>query len=334
MTSDELILASRPTGLPGAENFTVRQVALPEPGEGEFRVRVEVISLDPAMRGWMSEGRSYVPPVEIGAVMRAFAAGTVEASRHPGFPEGSSVVGMLGARSHALSNGEGVYRIERARAPIERWVGGLGMPGMTAYFGLLRIGRPKDGETVAVAAAAGAVGQIVGQLAKLHGARAVGIAGGPEKCRLLTETFGFDEAVDHRAPDMEARLKAACPKGIDVYFENVGGPIADACYRNMAMNGRVPVCGMISTYNGESTEGLSLAAYRSILVNRLTVRGFLIFDFAADIEEALTNLGRWHEEGRLVMREDVRGGGLGAFGAVLSDLYTGANTGKLVLKLD
>ncbi len=325
-------LASRPTGMAKRENFEIVDSPIPEPGDGEFRVRIEVISLDPAMRGWMAEGRSYIGPVQIGEVMRGFGAGFVELSNHPDFHEGAAVTGLFGVQKYALSRGEGVAHVDTALAPLERWVGGLGMPGMTAYFGLLKIGQPKVKETVVVSAASGAVGQIVGQLAKIHGARAVGIAGGKEKCRFITDELGFDAAIDYKNEDVAVRLKETCPDRIDVYYENVGGPIGDACLQWMNYFGRVPICGLIHYYNAtEPSAGFSLLAVRSILVNRLTVRGFIVFDFAEHTAEATNALGRWHADGKLKMKEDVREGGLDAFPDILNDLYTGRNFGKLVL---
>lgn len=325
-------LASRPTGMAERENFEIVDGPVPEPGDGEFRVKVEVISLDPAMRGWMAEGRSYTKSVKLGEVMRAFGAGYVEASRHRDFPEGAAVTGLFGVQRYGLSDGAGVTRVDPDQAPLARWVGGLGMPGMTAYFGLLKIGQPKEGETVVVSAASGAVGQIVGQLAMIHGARAVGIAGGEQKCRFITEDLGFDAAVDYKREDVAERLRETCPDRIDVYYENVGGPVGDACFQWMNFFGRVPLCGLIHYY-GRSGPGLSTPAIRSVLVNRLTVRGFIVFDFAEHYGEAAKALGRWHAEGKLKMKEDVRDGGIDAYPDVLNQLYTGGNFGKLVLRV-
>jgi len=314
------------------DDFEVVDEPIPEPGEGEFRVKVEYVSLDPAMRGWISPGKSYVPPVPIDAVMRSFAAGYVDKSNHPDFQPGDAVAGMLSVQHYAVSRGERCYKVDPSKAPLPRWIGGLGMPGQTAYFGLLEIGKPKPGETVVVAAASGAVGSLVGQIAKIKGCRAVGIAGGPEKCRYVVEELGFDACIDYKAGNLAEDLKAACPDGIDVYFENVGGEILDAVLARMNMFGRIPVCGLISAYN--STEPVpGPTNFRSILVNRLTVRGFIVFDFADRMAEANEQLGNWHAEGKLKMREDVREGGVDAFTDVLNLLYTGGNFGKLVLKL-
>lgn len=335
MTKNRMVkLASRPTGLVKPENFEITDGPVEEPGEGKVRVRVELVSLDPAMRGWMNAGHSYVPPVEIGAVMRAYGAGVVDASNDPKLPVGTHVTGMVGVQRYAVADAKSLTKVDVSQAPLERWVGGLGMPGRTAYFGLLDIGKPKPNETVVVSAASGAVGQIVGQIAKIHGAQTVGIAGGPDKCRFLTEELGFDAAVDYKREDFEEQLKAATPNRIDVYFENVGGPVGDACLRRMNRFGRVPLCGVIHHYNDtEASEGISSAALSSILVNRIEVRGFIVFDFAARSEEAVAKLGEWHAAGKLKMREDVRDDGIDAFVPVLNELYEGGNFGKLVLRL-
>lgn len=325
-------LKARPRGPVTRDAFEVRDEPLPEPAEGQFRVKTEYVSLDPAMRGWMNEGRSYVPPVGLGEVMRAFAAGRVDASRHREFKEGDAVVGLFGVQSHAISDGKGVTRADLSLAPLPTWLGGLGMPGLTAYFGLIEVGRPKEGETVVVSAASGAVGQIVGQIAKLKGCRAVGIAGGPEKCRLITDELGFDAAVDYKAGRLADDLKAACPKGIDVDFENVGGDVFDAVLAQMNPFGRVALCGLISLYNAtEPPPGPK--NIRMALVMRLRIQGFIVFDFAMRYGEAMADLGAWYKEGRLKFREDVRAGGIDAYPEVLNLLYTGGNLGKLVLKV-
>lgn len=326
-------LASRPQpGLFQRQNFTIENTPIPSPGEGEILIRVEVISLDPAMRGWVNDGKSYVPPVGIGEVMRAYAAGIVEKSNHPKFAVGDAVQGLLGVQQYAISNGRGLVKLDLEKAPIERWVGGLGMPGWTAYFGLLEVGQPNEGETVVVSAASGAVGSLVGQIAKIKGCRAVGIAGGPEKCAFLTEELGFDAAVDYKAGNLAADLKAACPDGIDVDFENVGGDILDTVLAQMNVFGRIALCGLISGYTAsEAPPGPK--NIRAVLTQRLRMQGLIVFDWAKRIPEAIEQLGTWHHEGRLKMREDVQEGGVDAFPDVVNMLYTGANNGKLVLKV-
>jgi NADPH-dependent curcumin reductase CurA len=326
-------LAKRPApGLVPRDVWSIVDQPMPEPGAGQFRVKIACISLDPAMRGWLNEGKSYVPPVAIGGVMRAYSAGTIDASNHAGFKVGDAVQGLLGVQEYAISDGKGLVRIDTTQAPIERWVGGLGMPGWTAYFGLLEIGKPQPGETVVVSAASGAVGSIVGQIAKLKGARAVGIAGGADKCRYVTDTLGFDACIDYKAGDLASQLKAACPNGIDVNFENVGGEIFDTILPQMNVFGRIPLCGLISAYTATSMpEGPK--NLRFVLTQRLTLRGLIVFDWANRIPEAIRDLGQWHAEGKLHIREDVRTGGIDAFPDVLNLLYTGGNFGKLVLRV-
>ena len=330
----QITLARRPKPGPlTPADFASKETPVPEPGPGEFRVRNAYVSLDPAMRGWVSDARSYVPPVAVGEVMRAYAVGIVETSNNADYKPGDAVQGLFGAQQYAISNGRrGTVKVDPTAAPLERWLGGLGMPGWTAYFGLLEVGQPRAGETVVVSAASGAVGSVVGQIAKIKGCRVVGIAGGTEKCRYVTETLGFDAAVDYKAADFAPQLKAACPKGVDVYFENVGGEILDAVLPLMNMFGRIPVCGLIAGYNAsEAMAGPK--NFRAILTHRLRVQGLIVFDWADRMPEAITALGVWHKEGRLKIREDVRTGGLPAFAETLALLYTGGNNGKLVLKV-
>lgn len=331
-TNRMVTLARRPRGMVVREDFALTDGPLPEPGDGEFRVKVHYVSLDPAMRGWISEGKSYVPPVRIGQVMRAYAVGHVDASHHPDFKVGDAVQGLFGVQRYAISKGERVYKVDPAAAPLERWCGGLGMPGWTAYFGLLEVGKPKEGETVVVSAASGAVGSIVGQIAKIKGCRAVGIAGGPAKCRYIVDELGFDAAVDYKSPTFKADLAAAVPNGIDVYFENVGGDVLDTVLPHMNLFGRIAVCGLIAAYN-DTEPRPGPKNLRVILTQRLRVQGLIVFDWAARTGEAISQLAQWHKDGRLKIREDVRTGGLETFPEVLNLLYTGGNNGKLVLKL-
>ena len=328
----QAILKSRPHGLVTADNFEFTDAPLPQLAEGEFRVKVEAISIDPAMRGWMAEGKSYIPPVAIGEAMRALAAGHVEASNHPGFEVGDAVSGLFGVQQYAISNGSNVAKLDVSNIPLERWIGGLGMPGMTAYFGLLEEGEPKAGETVLVSAASGAVGSIVGQIAKIKGCRAVGIAGGPEKCAYVVEELGFDACVDYQAGNLFKDLKQACPDGVDVLFENVGGEIFDTELGLMNLNGRVIVCGLISAYNAtEMPKGLT--NIRSVLVNRLKMQGIIVFDYLAKYPEAIRELAQWYGQGKLHLREDVRDGRIDDYPVVLNLLFSGGNNGKLVLKI-
>jgi NADPH-dependent curcumin reductase CurA len=265
--------------------------------------------------------------------MRAYAAGYVEASRHPDFKVGDAVQSVLGVQQYAVVKGRGrVVKVDTAKAPMERWVGGLGMPGWTAYFGLLEVGQPKAGETVVVSAASGAVGSVAGQIAKIKGCRVVGIAGGPEKCAYVTDVLGFDDCIDYKAGDIGARLKAACPDGIDVDFENVGGDVLDAILPQMNVFGRVALCGMISGYNATRAVA-GPKSFRAILTQRLRVQGLIVTDWAPRIRDAIEELGNWHAAGKLKIREDVRDGGLGAFVDTLNLLYSGGNNGKLVLRV-
>ncbi len=307
--------------------------AIGEPAQGEFLVKVKYISLDPAMRGWMNEDAFRLhPAVGIGDVMRAGGAGTVVASRHPGFPIGEAVVGRFGVQEFALSDGHAVRKVDAKQAPLPTYLGLLGMPGMTAYFGLLDVGKPKAGETVVVSAAAGAVGSVVGQIAKLKGCQVVGITGGPDKCDLITKEFNFDVAIDYKSQDVRLALERHCPDGIDVYFDNVGGDILDAALANLALHGRVVICGAISQYNSvASARGPS--NYMSLVVKRATMSGVVVFDFADRYDEAMREMSGWLREGRVKSREDVVPGGLQAFPDAFLRLFSGKNFGKLVLEL-
>jgi hypothetical protein len=321
-----------PPGLVPPDAFSIVDMPAPEAGPGTFRVKISHVSLDPAMRGWMNEGRSYIEPVRLGDPMRAFSAGIVDQSQHPSFKVGDAVQGLFGVQQYAVSDGTRVGKIDLTQAPLERWIGGLGMPGWTAYFGLLDVGKPKAGETVLVSAASGAVGSIVGQIAKIKGCKAVGIAGGPDKCRAVVEDLGFDACVDYKAGDLAGALRKACPNGVDVYFENVGGEILDTVLLQMNPFGRIPVCGLISAYTATSMPP-GPKNLRAVLTQRLTMRGLIVFDWAERIPEAISALGQWHKEGRLKIREDVRDGGIDAYPSVLNLLFTGGNNGKLVLKV-
>jgi NADPH-dependent curcumin reductase CurA len=324
-------LASRPAGLPSRENWDFTEEPVGEPGDGEVLVRVLYISLDPAMRGWMSDRRSYVPPVGIGEVMRALAVGRVEASRHPDFAVGDHVSGVLGVQEYAIVHGVGLTAIDPELAPLPVYLSALGMPGLTAYFGLLDIGRPEAGQTVVVSGAAGAVGHLVGQIAKLQGARAVGIAGGPEKCRHVVDELGFDAAIDYKGEDVAAALRERCPTGIDVYFDNVGGEILDAALAHLARRARVVICGAVSQYN--ATEGVrGPANYLSLLVRHASMTGFVVTDYAERADEGRQALARWLAGGELRSREDIVDG-LETFPETLLKLFTGDHLGKLVLRV-
>ncbi|MCY7341596.1 MAG: NADP-dependent oxidoreductase [Pseudonocardia sp.] len=325
-------LAARPQGLPTPEVWDHTTEPVGEPGEGRVVVRVSHLSLDPAMRGWMNEGRSYVPPVRIGEVMRALGAGQVVASRNPDLAVGDHVTGVFGVQEYAQSDGAGVQKVDPAVVGLPTYLATLGMTGMTAYFGLFDVGALREGETVVVSGAAGAVGSVVGQLAKIKGCRVVGIAGGPEKCAWIVDELGFDAAIDYRAEDVGTALRTAAPEGIDVYFDNVGGEILDVALTRLRLGARVVICGAISQYNAEGrTPGPS--NYLSLLVNRARMQGFVVFDYADRYGEAVTELAGWLREGRLHSREDVVRGSVADFPETLLRLFRGDNTGKLVLQI-
>jgi NADPH-dependent curcumin reductase CurA len=325
-------LAARPIGLPKQSDWNFTEEALPEPAEGQLAVKVSHLSLDPAMRGWMNEGKSYIRPVAIGEVMRAGGAGRVVSSKHPQFKVGDEVAGSFGVQEYAISDGKGVRKVDTRFAPLTTYLGVLGAPGMTAYFGLLDIGKPKPGETVVVSGAAGAVGSVVGQIAKIKGCRVVGIAGGADKCKYLTEKLGFDAWIDYKGEDVKAALKTHCPKGIDIYFDNVGGDILDAALTRLALHARVVICGAISQYNNTAAPK-GPANYLSLLVNRATMTGMVVFDYADRYAEAGREMAQWIAEGKLVAKEDVVEGGVDAFPEALLKLFKGENFGKLVLAL-
>jgi NADPH-dependent curcumin reductase len=324
-------LARRPTGLPVREDWNLTTELVPAAGEGEIVVKVEYISLDPAMRGWMNEGKSYIPPVGLGEVMRAGAAGTVVESRHPNFKAGDAVSGGFGVQEYAVSDGKGVVKVDTRLAPLPVYLGTLGMPGMTAYFGLLEIGKPQAGQTVVVSGAAGAVGTVVGQIAKIKGCRVVGIAGGREKCDWLVKELGFDAAIDYKSEDVRKALKAAAPAGIDVYFDNVGGDILDAALAHLARGARIVICGAISQYNN-TTPVKGPSNYLALLVNRASMTGMVVFDYADRYALAAREMAGWMVEGKLKARSDVVEG-FETFPETLLKLFKGENTGKLVLKV-
>ena len=331
--SRQLRLAARPVGEVKPSDFELVEAEAPRPAEGQIAVEVTHISIDPAMRGWMNEGRSYVPPVGIGEVMRALALGRVTESRHPAFAEGELVTGAFGVQEHAVTGAEGVQRIPAGGAlPPPTYLGVLGMTGLTAYFGLLDVGRVQAGDTVLVSGAAGAVGSAVGQIAKIKGARAVGIAGGPQKCALLVDELGFDAAIDYKAGDLRDALRRHTPDWVDVFFDNVGGTILNEGLTRLGRGARVAICGAISQYN--NTEAMAGPSnYMSLLVNRASMTGFLVFDFAERYGEAIAEMAGWAADGRLRNVEHTVRGRLEDFPEMLGRLFHGENTGKLVLEL-
>jgi NADPH-dependent curcumin reductase len=325
-------LKSRPTGIPQADNFEIVTAALPDIADRQFLVRNEYLSVEPAMRGWVSAVANYSTPVGIGEVMRAFSAGTIVASRHPNYREGDAVMGMLGWQEYTISDGSTVTRkVKEKDLPLSLSLGILGLNGVTAYFGLLDVGQPRPGDTVVVSTAAGAVGSAVGQIAKLIGCRAVGLTGGPTKCKLCLEEFGYDEAIDYKAGALAVALAQACPRGIDVYFDNTAGSISDAVLPQLAIGARVVICGTASVASWDPPP-TGPRVERHILVKRARMAGFLIFDYQHRYEEAVTRLAEWIRQGRLRYREDIAEGIEKCPGAI-AELYRGENLGKRLIRI-
>ncbi len=330
-TNLQILLAARPEGLPKASDFEVVHNPLPVPKVGEVLVENLYLSLDPAMRGWMTDRPSYIPPVGLGEVMRGLTVGTVLESNDPGFAAGDRVSGVLGWQRYATAAGSELHKVPAAVPPTLA-LGPLGMTGLTAYFGLLDVGEPMEGDTVLVSGAAGAVGSVVGQIAKLRGCRVVGSAGTDEKCRWLREELGFDEAFNYKtAGDLGKTIGETCPRGVNVYFDNVGGDMLDAALRNLARGARVVICGAISGYN--ATEPVpGPANYLALLVQRARMEGFIVFDYAARYAQALAELGKWVAEGKIRYREEIVEG-LENAPAALPRLFTGDKRGKLIVKV-
>jgi NADPH-dependent curcumin reductase CurA len=326
----QIRLAARPVGLPRPSDFETTVEPQPTPGDGEVLVENLYLSLDPAMRGWMTDRKSYIEPVALGAVMRGLVVGRVAASNHPDFSPGDRVSGALGWQQWAVANPKELQKLPPG-LPLPLFLGPLGMTGLTAYFGLLDVGKPQPGETVVVSAAAGAVGSVVGQIGKILGCRVVGIAGGPDQCRWITEELGFDAAIDYKNEDVGKRLKETCPEGIDVYFDNVGGAILDAALARLRRGARVVVCGAISQYN--ATEPVpGPANYLSLLVNRARMEGFVIFDYRKRYPEALAQLGAWLAAGKIRSRDEIVDG-LENAPAALTRLFDGTKRGKLIVRI-
>ena len=327
----EWTLTTRPVGLPKRSDFTYQTKPAAALAEGQILVRNHYISLDPAMRGWMNDARSYVPPIGIGEVMRAGAVGEVVASRSPDWKEGDHAVGMFGMQDYAAVDAAAAQKVDASQAPLPLYLSALGMPGMTAYFGLLDIGNPQPGQTVVVSAASGAVGALVGQIAKIKGARVVGLAGGAAKCAYVVEELGFDACIDYKNEDIGKGLSKHCPKGIDVYFDNVGGDILDMALARIARKGRIIICGAISVYN--STEALvGPKNYLSLLVNNARMEGFVVFNYAHRYAEGMKDMAAWLHEGKIKSKEDIVDG-LETFPETLLKLFSGENFGKLMIKV-
>lgn len=328
----QVLLKSRPDGIPQAENFEIVERPIAPLGDRQFLVRNEFLSVEPAMRGWVSAVANYSQPVGIGEVVRSFAAGTVIATRHPGFAEGDKVMGMLGWQALAISDGTNITRkVRETDLPLSLSLGVLGLNGITAYFGLLDLGLPRPGDTVAVSTAAGAVGSAVGQIAKLVGCRTVGITGGPVKVELSREEFGYDDVIDYKAGDVGKALTAAAPRGVDVYFDNTSGAISDAVYAQLAVGARIVICGTASV-SSWSPPPMGPRVERHILVKRARMSGLLIFDYASRYDEAVTRLATWVREGKLRYREDIADGIEHCPGAI-AELYRGENLGKKLIRL-
>jgi NADPH-dependent curcumin reductase CurA len=330
-----VVLASRPEGEPKPSNFRLETTSVPEPGPDEVLLRTRWLSIDPYMRGRMSAAKSYTKPIEVGEVMGGGTVSEVVASNHPDFAIGDIVLGQSGWQDYAVSGAKGLRKLDPSVAPVSTALGVLGMPGMTAYTGLLTIGQPKPGETVVVAAATGPVGSLVGQIAKLKGCQVVGVAGGPEKCRYLLEELGFHAAVDHRAPDLPEKLSEACPKGIDVYFENVGGAVWTAVFPLLNEFARIPVCGLVAHYNDTELPAgpdRTPMLMRAVLSKRLTLRGFIVRDFADQADAFRRDVASWLKAGKIHYREHVVSGLENAPEALIG-LLKGRNFGKLLVQV-
>lgn len=335
-TSRRIVLASRPVGAPTAENFRLEETPVPAPSAGQVLLRTLYLSLDPYMRGRMSDAPSYAPPVNIDNVMVGGTVGRVEASQNPDYTVGDLVLSLGGWQDYVLSDGTGLMKLDKTMQRPSLALGVLGMPGFTAYMGLLDIGRPVAGETVVVGAASGAVGSVVGQIAKLKGCRVVGIAGGADKCRYVVEELGFDACIDHRNADLKDQLKAACPDGIDVYFESVGGAVFDAVLPLLNTKARIPVCGLIANYNMTSLpDGPDRipVLMGNMLRKRITMQGFIIFDdYGHRYGEFYKDMSNWVQEGKIKFREDIVDGLENAPEAFMG-LLVGKNFGKLVIRV-
>ncbi len=330
-----IVLARRPQGVPVAEDFRLEEVPRPAPAEGEVLLRTRYLSLDPYMRGRMSDAPSYAPPVALGAPMTAQTVSVVEASNNPAFAVGELVVANVGWQDYGVSGGRDLLRIDPALAHPSYALGVLGMPGLTAYVGLLDIGQPRAGETVVVAAATGAVGSVVGQIAGIKGCRVVGVAGGADKCAYAVGTLGFDACIDHRSPDLAGELAAACPKGVDVYFESVGGAVLYAVAPLLNVGARVPLCGLIAWYNLEKLPtgvDRTPALLSAVLRRRIRIQGFIVFDHNDRYPAFMRDMQGWLREGRIRYREDVIDGLENAPHALIG-LLQGNNFGKLVVRV-
>jgi NADPH-dependent curcumin reductase len=327
----KVLLAQRPSGMVRPADFRLVEESLPALQNGQLLVRIDYVSIDPAMRGWMNEGTTYIQGVDIGETMRAFAAGIVVESLHPGFAVGDAVQGLLGVQQFAISDGTGLTKVDTTAAPLSWHLGLLGMPGLTAYFGLLHKGQPQPGDTVLVSGAAGMIGSLVGQMAQLKGCQAIGIAGGKDKCDYLVNELGFAGAIDYTTEEVATAIRQLAPNGVDIYFDNVGGDILESALLNLARGARVVVCGAISQYNDAQFNGLK--NYMKIVSARATLSGIIVFDYFDQAATAIADINTWVREGKIKYREHVVEG-LAHFAEALQLLFTGGNHGKLVLKVE
>lgn len=330
-TNKQYKLAARPVGVPKNSDWEFTSSDIPAAGDGGVVVKVHYVSLDPAMRGWMNDAKSYIPPVGLGEVMRAGTVGEVVESNNPAFSVGDCVTGYHGVQQYGVSDGKDLVKVDPKMAPLESYLGGLGMPGLTAYFGLTDVGAVKEGDTVLVSGAAGAVGSLVGQIAKIKGARAVGIAGGADKCRYVVEELGFDACVDYKSDSFLSDMKEPLKSGVDVYFDNVGGEILDIALARLNRHARVVICGAISQYNN-TTPVQGPVNYLNLLVQHARMEGFVVFDYAKQYPEGIRQLATWYGEGKLKFKEHVDTG-IENFPTTFLKLFSGENFGKLVLKV-
>lgn len=332
MKNKQLILKKRPIGLPDAETWKLKTSEIPALKEGEILVEQHYISLDPAMRGWMNDAKSYIAPVAIDEVMRAGSIGKVIRNNgNKKFNIGDCITGWGGVQQFLITNGEGWYKVDDKLAPMPTYISALGMPGMTAFFGITEVGKIKEGDIVLVSGAAGAVGSVVGQIAKIKGCTVIGIVGGKEKCDYILNELGFDEAIDYKSENIYTALKQKCPKGIDVYFDNVGGDILDAALTKLRMHARVVICGAISQYNNK-TKIQGPSNYLSLLVTRSTMQGMVVMDYAKNYGEAAQQMGLWMQQGKLKSKEAIFEG-IENFQETFNRLFTGEKLGKLILKV-
>lgn len=331
MQNTRILLNQRPLGTPSSDCWKLDISEIPELQDGQVLLKTKYLSIDPAMRGWMNDGKSYIKPVAIGEVMRALGIAEIIASKNDKFAVGDCVSASVGVQEYAVSDGWDFVKVDPNVFPLPAYLGTLGMSGLTAYFGILDTGQPKAGETVVVSGAAGAVGSVVGQIAKIKGCRVVGIAGGKDKCEYVVNELGFDACIDYKAGNLRKDLKEACPAGVDVYFDNVGGEILDTVLTLINKKARIVICGAISQYNATKPEGPK--NYLSLLVNRARMEGIVVFDNAARYGEAAKEMAAWILEGKLNANFHVEKGGVTAFPEVLSKLFAGENTGKMVLEI-